>query len=421
MELRSWLLLAALVGVACTSGERPGHGSPTTITERVGDTLVVRTVGVPDSVTLRLVEELRIGELEGAEEYTFGNVLSIAPAHDGGAYVWDSRMRLLRQYDATGRYVRQVGRRGEGPGEYESVGGMATMDGRLVFWDRYNHHVAVYDGAGALLQWWKPMTMSGITGGMLHPGTADRIHLELPIGPFGADGIPPWGYVSYDLQGGVGDTVPQVDCTENQRAALSAEGPRGGRVLLPPYVPLCLSRFSPLGYAVHGRTDRYALTFLRGGEPPRRIERVVEPVPISEAERDEEQAHIVEVMRRRVPGWEWPGEPLPTRKPYWQRLLFGADGRAWVERAGASTRIPDDELPPEPDYDALPGLPSPYRWRQPIRYDLFEPDGRFLGTAERPDGAELLHMRGDTVWGVVRDSLDVPYVVRWRLEPSIVR
>jgi hypothetical protein len=27
-------------------------------------------------------------------------------------------------------------------------------------------------------------------------------------------------------------------------------------------------------------------------------------------------------------------------------------------------------------------------------------------------------MRGDHAWGTVRDSLDVPTVVRWRIEPA---
>src|SRR5687768_13160226 len=69
-------LAAALALAAC---DRAGAGDATaswqTVVDTIGDTVVVRTVGASDSAaTLRLVPELRIGELEGADEYTFGSV-----------------------------------------------------------------------------------------------------------------------------------------------------------------------------------------------------------------------------------------------------------------------------------------------------------------------------------------------------------
>ena len=45
--------------------------------------------------------------------------------------------------------------------------------------------------------------------------------------------------------------------------------------------------------------------------------------------------------------------------------------------------------------------------------------GASLGHLPVPRGTTLYHMRGDTIWGVQRDSLDVPYVVRFRVEPSL--
>ena len=60
----------------------------------------------------------------------------------------------------------------------------------------------------------------------------------------------------------------------------------------------------------------------------------------------------------------------------------------------------------------------PLRFEEPIGYDVFDAEGRFLGHVRTPDtfsdDPELL-ARGDTVWAVVRDDLDVPSIVRFRM------
>jgi hypothetical protein len=62
--------------------------------------------------------------------------------------------------------------------------------------------------------------------------------------------------------------------------------------------------------------------------------------------------------------------------------------------------------------------------RRPLRlmerpaYDVFASDGTYLGhvitPAEFQDSPDPL-ARGDTVWAVVRDDLDVPSIVRFRM------
>jgi hypothetical protein len=48
-------------------------------------------------------------------------------------------------------------------------------------------------------------------------------------------------------------------------------------------------------------------------------------------------------------------------------------------------------------------------------WDVFEADGRYLGTLTLPPRFRPMLVRGDDFWGVQRDSLDVPSVVRYRL------
>ena len=88
---------------------------------------------------LGVVEELRIGGVDGAMEYTFGSVSAVAPAPDGTFYVADRQGPIVRKYDPTGKHLFDVGRRGEGPGEYGSVDGLGVShDGRLILYDGRN-------------------------------------------------------------------------------------------------------------------------------------------------------------------------------------------------------------------------------------------------------------------------------------------
>jgi hypothetical protein len=73
-----------------------------------------------------LVEELSIGVADGAEEYIFGGIADVALGRDGSLYVFDRQVPIVRHYDASGKFLRNIGRAGSGPGEYRSASGIAT-------------------------------------------------------------------------------------------------------------------------------------------------------------------------------------------------------------------------------------------------------------------------------------------------------
>ena len=60
----------------------------------------------------------------------------------------------------------------------------------------------------------------------------------------------------------------------------------------------------------------------------------------------------------------------------------------------------------------------PLRFEEPLAFDVFAPDGRFLGPVRVPpsfSGYPEPIVRGDTVWAATRDSLDVASIVRFRI------
>ena len=71
------------------------------------------------------------------------------------------------------------------------------------------------------------------------------------------------------------------------------------------------------------------------------------------------------------------------------------------------------------DPEAEDRLPTIRDWREPIVFDVFEPDGRYLGQVSAPPGFRtqpLPSIRGNTVWAAVSDRGGVPDVVRFEIE-----
>lgn len=84
-----------------------------------------------------LTEEVRIGSLD-RENYVLTEVSAVTRGHDGEIFIGQPSYRQVLVYDSSGRYMRSLGRRGRGPGEFEDVdrlgwhdGAIYVLDGRL--------------------------------------------------------------------------------------------------------------------------------------------------------------------------------------------------------------------------------------------------------------------------------------------------
>ncbi len=118
-QLAAVLAVALATALAAACGREPASVTWSTTVDTIGDTIVVRSTGSVWGETAELVQDLRIGLLEGAEEYMFGDIQSLAVGTDGAIYSYDSHLKVLRKHSATGDYVATLGREGEGPGEYK--------------------------------------------------------------------------------------------------------------------------------------------------------------------------------------------------------------------------------------------------------------------------------------------------------------
>jgi len=109
----------------------------------------------PAGKRTRLVfkEELSIGEKEGDEKYMFGANVAFNTDDEGNFYVSDWDNRAILKYDPSGKYIRTIGRKGQGPGEFQNLS-VARFDheGTLYVTDLSAQRISFFDKDGTYLR-----------------------------------------------------------------------------------------------------------------------------------------------------------------------------------------------------------------------------------------------------------------------------
>lgn len=385
--------------------------------QEIGDTTILTTQRSETLDTAHLVQVARIGRFDGPEEHLIMFVEAFAVGWRGEVYVADEGIRV---FSPDGSEVRRIARRGQGPGEVGVVTALEVDEnGRLLAVDIRNRRVAVFDTSGAVLNHWRlPYGRPGYGRSSLVPipGSQTLLYLNSPLDPSaGPQVFPRPIFVRLDSTGAILDTVfAPVRLTEG---CPTLDDPHFGgtpqdvREAMFPKVKWTASRS---GEVVLGCPAEYEIDRVQLDGAVFRISHEREPI----TEPSEVRRAFVENIER---GWErrgldrkWKGPEPPEQKPYYHRMIVGRGGRLWVWPGH----------PREPYHS--PDFPGRTFWAEPMTgtFDVFDSDGRFLGPVLLPDGAqyewrlpyEEPFFAGDTVWIVRRDSLDVRYVDRMRIE-----
>lgn len=316
-------------------------------------------------------------------------------------HVADARVPAIRVFAADGDYLRDLGGRGEGPGEFTALRGLAALPGGgVAVWHEMDL-LSVFDGTGGFVDRFR-MRFSTIVGGSgpsVVADTAGHVFVRTTTGP-----PPPqapyirYAWVHYTTEGEFIDSiVPPDRAVEGAPLAFRIE---------------TLSFPSPHGYFVTGRNDEYALHRPLADGRVVRIERPYEPLPVDGEERQQWQAQVDEWFRRR----DQRSTSIQTVKPAWKQLYVGGDGRIWVSRYVEAQHHPGHVTRAE----ERGGWPT-MEWLEPQTFDVFDPRGSLLGSVTLPIGSEVLFARGQRVWTLERGVYDEPYVVRYRVAgPSSV-
>jgi hypothetical protein len=362
-----------------------------------------------------------IGRADGAAHEAFGIVAGVAFDANDNLYVLDRQSAHVLVYDRTGRFVRTIGKQGQGPGELMvplqlAIGG----DGTVIISDvgRPGYSLFRPDGTflrNVLMEGYMP----GLGGGGMgwHPRGGIVAPVREPMGPARpgrvstTQNVMPLLY--QPLAGGEPTrlyNIPQAIRVEQE--SRSANDMRV-RVSPPPmFSPAVLFGVIPNGQMALSFTTGYTVRILdAGGQTVRYLQRPMRTRLTTEADRQRGRENQREVMasgrgaiRVQIGGGGAPPRPEPSRQdlerrlseiqfadtiPALRGLRVAPSGKLWVERTGP-----------------VVGEPGPI--------DLVTPEGQYLGTITGTALPDAISRSGLAAY-IERDDDDVERVVVRRL------
>jgi hypothetical protein len=426
----------ALVALACflgACGEASSNDAAARVevTDSAGVQLVRNLSAAADTTALELVEELRIGVLDGPEEYQFFRIAGVAVDPNGRIFVADAGGHTVRIYDRDGTFVRGFGRPGQGPGEFTRAAGLFLWRDTVHLLDQGRGFTsALFDTTGVLLTTFPSLLPNG-----------SRIS---PVGATAAGWlVSDDSLFSRQQRERAGDvvrtpsTIARVAAadlhavTASRAAADSLLVPvtmyLGGRVFYslgseggselfplgnyPFFEPTPARAVDGRGFVHVARGWPYVVdTYDADGALVRRVTRAHDSIPVDDA-------LVGAVMRRARTHYDTlsevrgasmrtyetrAGYPRIGYVPVTSTIQASSDGWLWIRR-------PD--LEPDPVALAFAiGLPPRTSY-----WDVFDPDGVLQHTVQLPPRFVLRAITAESIVGIMRDEYDVEYVVRFAL------
>lgn len=369
-----------------------------------GDRTATHTV--TDSVGVRIVESfepawdegerweiapepfLEIGAVEGEEPYLLDRVVGVARLDDGRIAIATAADNTIRFHDAEGRYLSRVGGSGDGPGEFSRLNALFRSPGRLYGRQLPPLPSHVYDAAtgaflGSISPPGEPDSRAVLQGVF---GDGSRMYRADPSGPMPASGV---FEESATLVRVVPEGPPDTLGVFPARAYVR-DGPMVTAQQFGPDLELAIAadRFftghSGGGEVAERTLDGSVRTILRGAWRPR-------PVTDEDIERRKDEARAMGADEASVNAMVY-----PERHPAFAALRVDLAGNLWAQRPNPQ-RTRRAEVMGTPD-DA------------PAPWDVFGPDGVWLGTVEQPARFEIEEIGEDWVAGVWVDEFGVEYV-----------
>jgi hypothetical protein len=100
-----------------------------------------------------IIKELQIGELDGPEEFLFVFISDVAVNSKGDIYVADRQLNEIRKFDKDGEYLLTIGRKGQGPGEFQNIKAIAVnMHDDLIAFDGMLGRVSIFSDNRELIK-----------------------------------------------------------------------------------------------------------------------------------------------------------------------------------------------------------------------------------------------------------------------------
>lgn len=402
--------LVAFGALALAAACAPDSADPARWTARV-DTLpngAVHVVNVPPpsgpAPTLVATEDLRIGTRSIGGPESFGLIRQLAPLPDGGVAVLDGMTEELRVFGPDGAHRATFGGAGAGPGELRGAQGvLLDPDGLLRVPEKGNARLSYFHPDSGFVDSRRLYLYTSSSRGPWK-AAMDRAGRTV-VWSSGAYQGGVWLMVRVYDQGMTQiDSIPYYDYTSDMARRQGQEGvwtfttSSGARGGIPvPFYPRELRVIDPTGDMWSTEPGAPTLRVMRwepAGDTALVLESRRPPAPVTAAMKDSAIAAIeARFGPSQPPRLDY--DQIPPTEPPASGLSLDRRGRLWVRlsRPGSDTTA----------------------------YDVFDRQGHHAETVVIPfpvDDHVPPTLRGDTLWAVARDEMDVQYVVRATLEEA---
>jgi 6-bladed beta-propeller len=402
-------LLVVAVGAAC-GGNRSTKWEGS-ITDSAGVAIVQNPAtglwGPGEGWTL--TEALRIGTAEGEPEYQFGQLLpagSIGIASDGRIVVFDAQGQHIKVFKADGKYERTIGRAGNGPGEI-GPGQQSTLliaPGDTVFLsDLGNQRVSLFLLDGTFVRSFPLDLASGIpfrweeaADGRI---VAQMRRLAFPGSTTAPDSMD--AITVRRLDGTVGDTLMRLK--SGKTISFTGGLPEWNFFTPEPLWALWGTRI------LQAVNDNYRINVYLQGKLERVVEKPFTLDPVTDADQLPMKESLKKLMAAQGAPPQLITQLVDTRMhfapnyPAFAQMLAGPYGTILVQSVVPIAKLSAQE---REHFDFLSGSMGSRDW------DVFDDQGRYLGAVTMPQRFQPVQFRGDNIYGIQRDDLDVQYVVK---------
>ena len=328
-----------------------------TITKE-GDVVVVRNPKEPiyESKIFELKEELSLGGGQASGETAFFGINDIGIDGLGNIYIVDLSAGHILKIDKNGKFLRTIGRKGQGPGEFQMLSLIFfAQDGKTFrTFDNLNHKLSQFSLDGDFIT--ADILPSGTllhaaldSQGRLYVGTTSYETRRIEVQRYDGSMKSAAKFGVYPLGGAENSEAPHLRWTIDSRDEVVIA--------------------YPLKYEL--------LFFSYDGRLIKKVTKTHNPVKLTE---EEKKDAIRSVPKTRTPN-------VQDYHSAYQDLFVDDEGRTFVktwERADAGAAF---------------------------IYDIFDPDGRFL--ARCPLQGRPFHIKKRKLYSVERDSDDFQTVKRY--------
>jgi len=403
------LILFAVLAGGVVSGCSEGNAWAGTVADSAGIRIVSNPASSqwPEGTQPVFEEQLRIGSAGGDPNYQFGQIAAMAVGPDGTVYVLDQQASAIRVFDAAGQFVREIGRKGSGPGELSQAAGGLLLGpgGTLLVPDPLAQRITLFttDGEPA-----GEYMMSFTDGIPLRFDQLPDLRIVQQVRVMALPGQAQTGIEPVDrlLVRAADGTLSDTLLVFPSGGTFDFAGGAAPRIrIFEPEPMWAIGLDGKLFYAVN--TGYNIEVRSADGTLERMIRKPFERQPVTDADQQAFRDVITELFEQQG----LPPEALAAMSqmiqfadhyPAFANLMRGPGNTLLVQHVRSAAEA------------AAGGLEDPRDMGSPT-WDVFDAEGRLMGEVELPAKFTPLHIRSDEMWGVWRDDLDVQYVVKLKV------